>query len=111
MGLFENDLTDPEVIIQQLRDKCNLGPNRHVWRQKFARKKKRAKEVADNWFCKLRELASKFEFHKDCCGKCQPTRILGQIVFGVYNDDVRRKLLYRCDILKLDEEIEILRIA
>ena len=52
------------------------------------------------------ELAS-----KDCCNKCQPTRILGQIVFGVYDDDVRRKLLEKGNDLKLDEGIEILRVT
>jgi hypothetical protein len=111
MGLDEDDLEDHEVIIQQLRDRCNAGRNRHVWRQQFAMKKQRANESADNWLCELRELASKCEFLKDCCSKCQPTRILGQIVFGVYDDDVRRKLLKRGDKLKLDEAIDILRVA
>ncbi|EFX84581.1 hypothetical protein DAPPUDRAFT_238988 [Daphnia pulex] len=97
MGLDDDELEDHEVIIQQLRDRCNAGRNRHVWRQQFAMKKQRANESADNWLCELRELASKCEFLKDCCSKCQPTRILGQIVFGVYDDDVRRKLLERGD--------------
>ena len=111
MGLSDSELEDHEVIIEQLRDRCNAGRNRHVWRQQFAMKKQRANEAADNWLCELRELASKCEFFKDCCNKCQPTRILGQIVFGVYDDDVRRKLLEKGDDLKLDEAIEILRVA
>jgi hypothetical protein len=32
MGLDEDDLKNHEVIIQQLRDRCNAGRNRHAWR-------------------------------------------------------------------------------
>jgi hypothetical protein len=45
----------------------------------------------------------------DCCAKCQPTRILGQIVFGVYDDEVRRKLFELGEKLELDQAISILR--
>jgi hypothetical protein len=73
--------------------------------------KQRANESADNWLCELRELASKCGFSEDCCSKCLPTRILGQIVYGVYDYDLRRKLLEQGDELKLDEAIDILRVA
>jgi hypothetical protein len=33
VGLDEDDLKNHKVIIQQLRDRCNVGRNRHVWRQ------------------------------------------------------------------------------
>ncbi len=72
MGLSDSELEDHEVIIEQLRDRCNAGRNCHVWRQQFAKKKQRANESADNWLCELRELASKCDFSKDCCIKCQP---------------------------------------
>jgi hypothetical protein len=111
MGLDDDELEDHEVIIQQLRDRCNAGRNHHVWRQQFGMKKQRANESADNWLCELRELASKCEFLKDCFSKCQSTRILCQIVFCVSDDDVRRKLLERGDKLTLDEAIDILRVA
>jgi hypothetical protein len=51
MGLSDSQLEDHEVIIEQLRDRCNAGRNRHVWRQQFAMKKQRANEAADNWLC------------------------------------------------------------
>jgi hypothetical protein len=74
-------------------------------------KKQSANESSDNWLCELRELASKCGLSEDCCSNCQPTRILGQIVYGVYDDDVRRKLLEQGDELKLDEAIDILSVS
>ena len=38
----------------------------------------------------------------DCCANCEPTRILGQLIFGVESDDVRVKLLEQGATLTLD---------
>ena len=111
MGLTDAQLGNHETMIQKLRDRCNAGRNRHVWRQQFALSKQRANEAADNWLCDLRELARKCEFAVDCCANCQPTRILGQLVYGVYDDEIRRKLLEKGATLSLDQAIEILRVA
>ena len=111
MGLTDAQLGDHETVIQKLRERCNAGRNRHVWRQQFALSKQRANEAADNWLCDLRELARKCEFAVDCCANCQPTRILGQLVYGVYDDEIRRKLLERGATLSLDQAIDILRVA
>jgi hypothetical protein len=73
-------------------------------------KKQRANESADNWLSEFRQPAIKCGFFEDCCLKFQPTRILGHIVYGVYDDDVRRKLLEQGDEFKLDEAIDILRV-
>jgi hypothetical protein len=86
MGLSKEDLEDHTSIIKHLREFCNAEKNRHVWRQQFVMKKQRENETTDNWQCKLRDLARKCKFHADCCTKCKQTRILGQIVFGVYDD-------------------------
>jgi hypothetical protein len=102
---------DHEVVIQKLRERCNAGRNRHVWRQQFALCKQRANEAADNWLCDLRDLARKCEFATDCCANCQPTRILGQVVYGVYDDEIRRKLHEKGATLTLDQAIDILRVA
>jgi hypothetical protein len=48
MGLSEDDLEDHKIIIKHLRERCNAGRNRHVWRQQFAMKKQRSNETADN---------------------------------------------------------------
>jgi hypothetical protein len=88
MGLTDAQLDNYKTVIEKLRDRCNAERNRHVWRQLFALSKQRANEVADNGLCDLRELAHKCEFTFDCCADCQPTRILGQLVYGVYDDEI-----------------------
>ena len=66
---------------------------------------------ADDWLCDLRDIASKCEFNSDCCSQCEPTRIIGQIIFGVQDDDVRLKFLEKGANLTLDQEINTLRTA
>ncbi|KAI9550725.1 hypothetical protein GHT06_006522 [Daphnia sinensis] len=111
MGLTDAEMGNHETVIQKLRERCNAGLNRHVWRQHFALSKQRANEAADNWLCDLRDLARMCELATDCCANCQPTRILGQIVYGVYDDEIRRKLREQGATLTLDQAIEILRVA
>ena len=93
MGLSPTDLVDADVIIKKLQERCNAGRNCHVWRQQFASRVQRDSESVENWLGDLRDIARKCEFEKDCCAACQNTRLLGQIVFGVSDDEVRRKLL------------------
>ena len=73
MGLTEAQLNDHTHIIAQLRNRCNAGRNRHVWRQQFASKKQLADQPADEWLCALRDLARKCEFAVDCCANCEAT--------------------------------------
>ena len=47
----------------------------------------------------------------DCCNKCEATRILGQLVHGVADDENRRKLLEVGDNLTLDDAVKIIRAA
>ena len=47
----------------------------------------------------------------DCCNKCEATRILGQLVHGVADDENRRKLLEVGDGLTLDDAVRIIRAA
>jgi hypothetical protein len=44
VGLTDTQMGDQEVVIQILRERCNAGRNRHIWRQQFALRKKRANE-------------------------------------------------------------------
>jgi hypothetical protein len=67
--------------------------------------------AAVNWLCDLRDLVRKCEFETDCCADCQPTRILGQVVYGVYDDEIRRKPLEKGATLTLDQAIDILHVA
>lgn len=85
--------------------------NRHVWRKQFSAKKQCAQQSADDWLCELRDLARKCEFQTDSCARCEPTRILGQLIFGVESDEVRVKLLEQGDALTLDAALTILRTA
>lgn len=111
MGLTDNQLDDHTVFITHLRARCNAGRNRHVWRQQFASRKQGAEQAADDWLCELRDLARKCQFTQDCCDNCEPTRMLGQIVSGVYNDEVRVKLLEQGATLNFDQALTILRTA
>ena len=111
MGLSATDLVDADVIIKKLQEWCNAGQNCHVWRQQFASRVQRDSESVENWLGDLRDIARKCEFEKDCCAACQNTRLLGQIVFGVSDDDVRRKLLELGAKLTLDKAINIIRTA
>ena len=88
MGLTDAQLGNHETMIQKLRDRCNARRNRHVSRQQFALSKQRANEAADNLLCDLHEIARNCEFAVDCCAHCQPTRILGKLVYGVYDDEI-----------------------
>ena len=111
MGLVPAELKDADIIIGKLQERCNAGRNCHVWRQKFSSRVQRDTESADSWLSDLRDLARKCEFEKDCCAACQNTRILGQVVFGVFDDEVRRKLLELGATLTLDMALTMLRTA
>jgi hypothetical protein len=111
MGLAAAELKDADIIIGKLQERCNAGRNCHVWRQKFSSRAQRDTESADSWLSDLRDLARKCEFEKDCCAACQNTRILGQVVFGVFDDEVRRKLLEQGATLTLDIALTTLRTA
>ena len=110
-GMSADNLNNPEEIIKKLRERCNSGRNRHVWRQQFASRQQREGETIDDWLCDLRSLSSKCEFQEDCCAACEPTRILGQIVYGVRNEEDRRKLLEKGPALQLDDALTTLRTS
>ena len=111
MGLTDANLKDHEEIIKRLRERCNAGRNCHVWRQKFASHKQRADQSVDDWLCELRDLARKSDFGSDCCAACEPTRILGQVVYGVHDPNVRVELLKQGAALTLDQALTIVRTA
>lgn len=111
INLTDVQLNDHTVVINHLRARCNAGRNRHVWRQQFASKKQGSQQAADDWLCKLRDLARKCEFATDCCALCEPTRNLGQLISGVYSDEVRVKLLEQGAALTLDQALTILLTA
>ncbi|KAK4024667.1 hypothetical protein OUZ56_010089 [Daphnia magna] len=81
MGLTDAQLNGHAVIIMNLRSRCNANCNRQQGDQ----------QVAD-WLCELRDLARKCEFATYCCARCEPTRILGKLISGIYSDEVRIKL-------------------
>ncbi len=111
MGLTAQELANHTAIIAALRDRCNSGRNKHVWRHQFSARKQLQGEMVDNWLCELRDLAQKCEFTGDCCARCEPTRILGQIIYGVHDDEVRRTLLKVGPALTLTDAITALRLA
>jgi hypothetical protein len=110
-GMPSNDLQDPDKIITALRNRCNADRNCHLWRQQFSSRVQRDQEAIDDWLCDLRSISSKCEFGVDCCANCEPTRILGQLVFGVRSDDDRRKLLEQGPTFKLDDALKTLRFT
>ena len=108
MGLTEDELRDDDAVIKKLKERCNAGRNSHVWRQKFAQCKQRENQAVDDWLCDLRDLARKCNFTEDCCNNCETTRILGQIIAGVYADEVRVDLLKK-EKLTLDDALNSAR--
>ena len=106
---MEAQLSDPDAIIAHLRSRANAGRSRHVWRQKFGHRDQRPNEALDDWLCDLRDIARKCEFSADCCTNCEATRILGQIIRGVNQDDLQCKLLEKGDSITLDSAIALLR--
>ena len=111
MGLTAAQLASHTDIIDALRDCCNTGRNRHVWRQQLSARKQREGESADGWLFSLRELARKCEFGADCCPRCEPTHILHQIVSGAYDETVRKDLLKLGNGITLGDATVLLRTA
>lgn len=50
-------------------------------------------------------------FVKDYCTDCESTKILDQIVYCVYGDDLRVELLEKVVVFMLGDELLILRTA
>ncbi|KAK4006422.1 hypothetical protein OUZ56_011575 [Daphnia magna] len=94
-------LADHDQISRMLRTRCNAGKNRHIWRHQMALCTQRPNQQADNWLCELRDISRKCNFIGDCCARCEVTRILGQVVTGVADNEVRIKLLGQGDTLTL----------
>ena len=92
-GLTDDQLNNHTQIIKQLSDRYNAGRNCHVRRHLFTAKKQVANQSFGDWLCELRDLARKCEFGSNCCISCEPMRIFGQAINGVYNDEVRKTLL------------------
>lgn len=104
-------MKDSSIIIQYLKDLCNAGKNKHVWRTKFDSCDQRQSQSIDNWLCELRDLSRKCEFEVGCCHLCETERLLGRIVNGVADNDVRIKLLEVGPNLSLDQAIVIVRTS
>ena len=109
MGLTEDELKDDKEIVAKLKERCNSGRNKHVWRQKFATSKQRSNQSIEDWLCELRDLATKSDFSSDCCHRCEETRILGQLVTGVFSDVDRRDMLKEGDALNLKDALIFVR--
>ena len=112
-GLTAEQLKDPGAIITLLQTRCNAGKNDHIWRQQFQSRRQRKGESIDDWLCDLRDIATRCNFAK-CCAtcrvNCEADRILGQIIFGVFSDDDRRRLLEKGATLTVDAAIADLRL-
>jgi hypothetical protein len=104
-------MKDSSIIIKYLKDLCNAGKNKHVWRTQFDSCDQRQNQSIDNWLCELRDLSRKCEFEIGCCHLCETERLLGRIVNGVTDNDVRIKLLEVGPNLSLDQAIVIVRTS
>lgn len=102
---------DHSIVIGHHHFRCNAGRNHHVRRQKFSANKQGVQQAADDWLCELRDLAQNCEFKTDFCARCEPTRILGQLIIGVESDEIHVKLLEQGDTLTLDQALAILSKA
>jgi predicted Zn-ribbon and HTH transcriptional regulator len=103
-------IKDSSIIIKYLKDLCNAGKNKHVWRTQFDSCDQRQNQSIDNWLYELRDLSGKCEFEVGC-HLCETERLLGRIVNGVTDNDVRIKLLEVGPNLLLDQAIVIVRTS
>ena len=110
-GLTSAQLQDPKKIIETLRNRCNAGRNRHLWRAKFVQRTQRPNETLDDWLCDLRDLARKSEFTADCSATCGSTRILGQLIHGINNQALAAQILEKGQSVTLETAISLLRTA
>ena len=49
LGLTQARVQSPTEIIDKLREHCNAGRNRHIWRLQFASMKQRENQSVDKW--------------------------------------------------------------
>ncbi|KRY81294.1 hypothetical protein T4D_401 [Trichinella pseudospiralis] len=87
-----------------------LEEERNEYRcNKLTTRKRHANESVDEWLSDLHSIASKCEFPSHCCGDGETIRLLGQVIFGVNNDD--KWHLEQANQLKHDEVLSHHRAA
>ena len=64
MGLTTAEMENVATIIEKLKDRCNAGRNRHVFRRQFALRVQRPGEGIDNWLSDVRDLAKKMQLFR-----------------------------------------------
>ena len=106
-GMTTQQLKDPALIIAKLKERCSAGRNNHVRRQQFQSRCQRKDESVEDWLCDLRDLATKADFATGCCALWEPGRLLGQVIFGVHDDEDKRRLLEKGAGLTLDQAVEL----
>ena len=107
-GLGGTAMEDVAQIIEYLRERCNAGKNKRVWRQQFKSCTQRQGLSIDNWLCELRDLARKCEF-ETCCNRCDAEQMLDQFLFGLSDRDVQLKLFDVGPTLTIDQAISTAR--
>ena len=101
-------MDDVTQIIDYLRERCNAGKNKRVWRQQFKSCTQRQGLSIDNWLCELRDLARKCEF-ETCCNRCDAEQMLDQFLFGLHDREVQIKLFDIGPTLTIDQAISTAR--
>ena len=101
-GLEVTAMEDVTQLIEYLRERCNAGKNKRVWRQQFKTCTQRQDLSIDNWLCELRDLSRKYEF-ETCCSRCDAEQILDQFLFGLNDREIQQKLFDIGPSLTLDQ--------
>ncbi|EFX78758.1 hypothetical protein DAPPUDRAFT_245786 [Daphnia pulex] len=96
------------LMIKPLRERCNTGKNKRVWRQQFKSCTHRQGLSVDNWLCELRDLARKCEF-ETCCNRCDAEQMLDQSLFGLHDRQVQLKLFDIGPTITIDQAISTAR--
>jgi hypothetical protein len=96
-----------EKIRQHLRDERNLVLDRVM----FHERKQREDESFNSFFVSLKDIAENCSFCVDCkdckhCDNCRDGHLVTSIVSGVYDQDLRHKLLEH-RVIKLDDAVSI----
>jgi len=75
----------------------------------FVKRIQGPEECFDAWFSDLKDYSLKCDFERDCCEDCRNSRLLDQILVGINNKSIRKKILAIGSTLSLDQAVKVIR--
>ena len=107
------DLKDATAIQVPHNNKCALNKSLSFFslslRMEIAKRVQGPEESFGAWFSDLKDLSAKCDFERDCCEDCRNSRLLDQILVGLSNKSIRKKLMAVGSTLSLDQAVNAIR--